>query len=207
MLSPEHNAPETFTDLLRRIFRNVLEKIAGFFNQLGIKPNTITVIGLLGNLAAGVLIALGQLLWGGLMAMVMGPLDALDGVMARLRNESGKYGAFLDSVSDRYSEIFLYGGLIIYFIRNQTPGNTVLVFFAAVGSIMVSYTRAKAEAAGLSAKIGLLTRAERYIVLIPGLLFGYPFIALWILAILTNFTAFQRIWFVLHQINLEKNQS
>ena len=206
MLSPEQKDPETFTDLLRRIFKNVLGQIASFLNQLGVKPNTITLVGLFGNLAAGVLIALGHLLWGGLLAMVMGPLDALDGVMARLRNESGKFGAFIDSVSDRYSEIFIYGGLIIYFISTKTPINSLLVFFAAVGSVMVSYTRARAEAVGLTAKIGLMTRAERYIVLIPGLLFGYPLIALWILAILTNLTAFQRIWFVFNQIKLEKNK-
>jgi CDP-diacylglycerol--glycerol-3-phosphate 3-phosphatidyltransferase len=131
--------------------------------------------------------------------MLVGPLDALDGTMARMRNESGRYGAFVDSVTDRYSEIALYGGLLVYFNKTGTWQDALLVFFAAVGSIMVSYTRARAEALNYSAKIGLLTRAERYIVLIPGIIFGFPHISLWILALLTHVTALQRFWYVRKQ--------
>lgn len=191
--------PTTFTDHLRRVFKVILEGIAKFLNRLGIKPNVITIAGFFGNFIAGVLIALGYLLWGGLLALIVGPFDALDGVMARLRNESGKYGAFIDSVTDRWSEIALFGGLLVYFSENGTWQDALLVFFATVGSIMVSYIRAKAEALGYSAKIGLLTRAERYIVLIPGIILGYPRISLWILALLTNFTALQRFLFVRKQ--------
>ncbi len=199
MCAIKKSDPSTFTDFLRRFFRGTLEKVAGFFSRIGIRPNAITAVGLLGNLLAGILIAIGELLWGGLLAMLVGPLDALDGVMARLRNESSSYGAFIDSISDRYSEIFLFGGLAVYFVRMNNPGSTLLVFFAAVGSIMVSYARARAEAVGFSAKIGLLSRAERYIILIPGIIFNYLNISLWILAILTHFTAIQRIWFVWRQ--------
>ena len=191
--------PTTFTDHLRRVFKVILEGIAKFLNRLGIKPNVITIAGFFGNFIAGVLIALGYLFWGGLLALIVGPFDALDGVMARLRNESGKYGAFIDSVTDRWSEIALFGGLLVYFSENGTWQDALLVFFATVGSIMVSYIRAKAEALGYSAKIGLLTRAERYIVLIPGIILGYPRISLWILALLTNFTALQRFLFVRKQ--------
>lgn len=191
--------PTTFTDHLRRVFKVILEGIAKFLNRLGIKPNVITIAGFFGNFIAGILIALGYLLWGGLLALIVGPFDALDGVMARLRNESGKYGAFIDSVTDRWSEIALFGGLLVYFSENGTWQDALLVFFATVGSIMVSYIRAKAEALGYSAKIGLLTRAERYIVLIPGIILGYPRISLWILALLTNFTALQRFLFVRKQ--------
>ena len=195
----EQPEPLTFTDHLRRIFRTVLEGIASFLNHLGIRPNIITIAGFFGNLAAGIIIGSGYLFWGGLMALIVGPFDALDGVMARLRNESGKYGAFIDSVTDRFSEIALYCGLFVFLIRTGTWQDALLVFFATVGSIMVSYIRAKAEALGFSAKIGLLTRAERYIVLIPGILLGYPRISLWILAILTNFTAIQRFLYVRKQ--------
>ncbi len=190
---------ETFTDILRRVFKNILESFGGFLNKLGIKPNVITITGLVGNLAAGVLIAAGYLFWGGIIAMIVGPLDALDGTMARLRGESGKYGAFVDSVTDRYSEIALYGGLLVYFAYTGTWRAALLVFFATVGSILVSYVRARAEALGYSAKIGLLTRVERYLVLIPGLIFNYPIISLWILAVFTNFTAVQRFLFVRRQ--------
>jgi CDP-diacylglycerol--glycerol-3-phosphate 3-phosphatidyltransferase len=191
--------PKTFTDLLRRIFKNLLNGIAGFFNKIGVKPNFITIAGLIGNLIAGVFIARGMLFSGGLIALIAGPFDALDGAIARLRGEDGAYGAFIDSVTDRLSEISLYGGLLVYFNQTGNWGDALLVFFSAVGSIMVSYTRARAEALGYSAKIGLLTRVERYLILIPGIIIGYPRIALWILAILTNFTAFQRIFYVRKQ--------
>lgn len=190
---------KTFTDFLRHIFRGVLMILASFLNRLGIKPNIITSSGLVGNLIAGILIATGHLFLGGLVAMLVGPLDALDGTMARLRNESGNYGAFVDSISDRYSEIALYAGLLIYFIGTGTWQDALLVFMAAIGSIMVSYVRARAEALAYSVKIGLFTRAERYLVLIPGIIIGYPRVSLWILAIFTNFTAIQRFVYVRKQ--------
>lgn len=199
MSQSKDQKPQTFTDFLRKLFKNVLDTIGGFLNRLGIRPNIVTAMGLIGNLVASVLIAMGWLFWGGLVAMIVGPLDALDGTMARLRKESGKYGAFVDSVTDRYSEIVLYGGLLVYFIENGTWQDALLVFFAAVGSIMVSYVRARAESLDYSSKIGLLTRAERYIVLIPGIILGYPRISLWILAVLANFTAIQRFLHVRSQ--------
>ncbi|KUK96068.1 MAG: Putative phosphatidylinositol synthase [Anaerolineaceae bacterium 46_22] len=199
MNQPDHQDPKTFTDFLRRLFKDVLDSIAAFLNKLGVKPNMVTAAGLIGNLIAAFFIAYGKLTWGGLIAMLVGPLDALDGTMARMRNESGRYGAFVDSVTDRYSEIALYGGLLVYFNKTGTWQDALLVFFAAVGSIMVSYTRARAEALNYSAKIGLLTRAERYIVLIPGIIFGFPRISLWILAILTHVTAIQRFLYVRKQ--------
>jgi CDP-diacylglycerol--glycerol-3-phosphate 3-phosphatidyltransferase len=190
---------QTFTDFLRQVFKGILDKIGAFLNGLGIRPNVITTAGLLGNVAAGVLIASGQVLWGGLVAMILAPLDALDGTMARLRNESSRYGAFVDSVTDRYSEFALYAGLLVYFINTGTWQDALLVFFAAIGSILVSYIRAKAEALDYSAKIGLFTRVERYLVLIPGVILGIPRISLWILAIFANFTALQRFWYVRKQ--------
>ena len=150
---------------------------------------------------------MGYLLWGGVIAMVIWPLDAVDGTMARLRGESGRYGAFVDSVTDRYSEIAVYGGLLVHFIRVGSWQDGLLVFFAMAGSMMVSYVRARAEALGYSAKIGLLSRVERYIVLIPGLIFGYPRISLWILAVLGNITAVQRFWYVRKQAKRNSSES
>ena len=199
MTSSNEQDPQTFTDFLRRVFKGVLDAIAGFLNRLGIKPNVVTAAGLLGSLVASVMVAFGKLTWGGIVAMLVGPLDALDGTMARLRNESGRYGAFVDSVTDRYSEIALYAGLLVFFNNTGTWQDALLVFFAAVGSIMVSYVRARAEALDFSAKIGLLTRAERYMVLIPGIIFGYPRVSLWILAVFTNLTALQRFIYVRKQ--------
>ena len=190
---------QTFTDFLRQLFKDVLDKSGAFLNGLGIRPNVVTMTGVLGNIAAGILIANGELLWGGIIALLAAPMDALDGTMARLRNESSRYGAFVDSVSDRYSEFALYAGLLVHFNNTGTWQDALLVFFAAMGSILVSYVRAKAEAMNYSAKIGLFTRVERYLVLLPGIIFNVPRISLWILAIFSNFTALQRFWHVRKQ--------
>ncbi len=203
MNQSQNEESQTFTDFLRRIFKGVLDSIGFFLNRLGIKPNVITFIGLIGNIAAGVLMGMGHLFWGGLLMMVVVPLDALDGTMARLRGESSEYGSFVDSVTDRYSEVVIFSGLLIYFMQFGKWQDSLLVFFATIGSILVSYTRAKAEANGYSAKIGLLSRAERYIILVLGIILGYPRISLWILAVLANFTALQRIWYVRKQAKSE----
>ncbi len=189
----------TFTDLLRVWFKWILEPIAGFLNRLGLMPNTMTLLGLAGNVFGAVLIARGTMFWGGLVVLLVGPIDALDGTMARLRGEPSDFGGFVDSVTDRYSELVIYGGLLYYFLSLGKTTAAFLVFVAAAGSVLVSYVRARAEALGFEAKIGALTRVERYLVLAPALVFDYPVVAMWIIAILANFTALQRIWHVRKQ--------
>jgi CDP-diacylglycerol--glycerol-3-phosphate 3-phosphatidyltransferase len=191
----------SFELYLRRLFKGVLDTIANVLNRIGIKPNMVTAAGLLGNIAAGVLLAFGELTWGGVVALIVGPLDAVDGALARLRNESKPYGSFVDSVTDRYDELLLLGGLIIHFSLTQDWKGGILVYFAAMGSILVSYIRAKADAMGYDAKVGIMTRVERYIVLIPGLILGKPYIhiALGIIAVLGNITAIQRFLHVRKQ--------
>jgi len=184
---------------LRKIFKNTLETIGSWLNGIGITPNFITITGVIGNMVAAVLIAVGHLTWGGIIAMLMGPMDAIDGTMARLRNEPSKYGAFIDSVSDRYSELILLAGLLVYFVRGNFWIGILLVYFAAMGSVLVSYVRARAESLGYNAKVGILTRVERYLVIIPGIIAGKPEISLGIVAILANFTALQRFFFVRKQ--------
>ncbi len=184
---------------LRKTFKSILDKIAGFLINLGLKPNIITISGLIGNIVAAILIGWGKLFWGGLLAMLVGPFDALDGAMARLKNEPSKYGSFIDSVTDRYDELVLLAGLLVHFIMVDEWIGCVLVYFAAVGSVMVSYVRAKAEALGYSAKVGILTRVERYLILIPGIILGKPMISLAIIALLGNITAIQRFYFVRKQ--------
>lgn len=184
---------------LRKTFKSILDKIAAFLIRLGLKPNIITISGLIGNIIAAILIGSGQLFWGGVLAMLVGPFDALDGAMARLKNEPSKYGSFIDSVTDRYDELVLLSGLLIHFIMVDEWIGCVLVYFAAAGSVMVSYVRAKAEALGYSAKVGILTRVERYLILIPGIILGKPMISLAIIALLGNITAIQRFYFVRKQ--------
>jgi CDP-diacylglycerol--glycerol-3-phosphate 3-phosphatidyltransferase len=186
----------TFTDYLRLWFKWVLDPLGGFFNRLGLTPNMMTMLGLLGNTAGAVFLARGELLTGGILVLVMTPIDALDGTMARLRGESSDFGAFVDSVSDRYSELIIYGGLLYHFLTLGDPIGGMLVFGAAAGSVLVSYVKARAEGLGYEAKVGLLTRAERYLVLAPSLLFNQLYIGLGIIAVFANITALQRIWHV-----------
>lgn len=187
---------KTFTDFLRVTFKWFLDPIGGFLNQIGLTPNTVTLLGVLGNIIAAYFIARGQISIGGIVILVAWPIDALDGTMARLRGEASDWGAFVDSVSDRYSELIVLGALLYHFAMSNQHIAEVVTFAAAAGSILVSYVKARAEAQSFSAKEGLLTRAERYFVLGPSLAFNLPVIGVWIIAILANFTALQRIWIV-----------
>jgi len=183
----------SFTDLMRKLFKGVLDPIGNFLNNLGLKPNSMTIFGLLGHIISAILISFGQIAWGGILLLIFAPIDALDGTMARLRNEPTRFGGFVDSVTDRVSELLVFAALLYYYTLHQNTLAIMLVFFSAAGSIMVSYTRARAEALSYDAKVGLLGRLERMIILIPCLIFNIPLVALWILAILTIFTTFQRV--------------
>ena len=190
---------KTLTDYLRLWFKWFLDPLAGFFNRLGLTPNTMTMLGLLGNTVGAYYLARGEMLTGGLLVLLMTPIDALDGTMARLRGESSDFGAFVDSVTDRYSELIIYGGLLYYFLSLGDPVGGLLVFGAAAGSVLVSYVKARAEGLGYEAKVGLLTRVERYLVLAPALVLNQLFIGLGIIAVFANITALQRIWYVRSQ--------
>ena len=187
---------KTFTDFLRVTFKWFLDPIAGFLNRLGLTPIAVTLIGVLGSSLAAYFVARGQVSLGGLIMLIAWPIDALDGTMARLRGEAGDWGAFVDSVSDRYSELIILGALLYYFAMHDQHISEVVTYAAAAGSVLVSYVKARAEAQSFSAKEGLLTRAERYLVLGPCLLFNIPAIGVWIIAVLANFTALQRIYYV-----------
>ncbi len=190
------SSKRTFTDYLRLWFKWVLDPLGGFFNRLGLSANMMTMLGLLGNTVGAIFLARGEMLTGGIFVLLMTPIDALDGTMARLRGEASDFGAFVDSVSDRYSELIIYGGLLYHFLMLGDPLGGMLVFGAAAGSVLVSYVKARAEGLGYQAKVGLLTRAERYIVLAPSLVFNQLYIGLGIIAIFANITALQRIWYV-----------
>ena len=189
----------SLTDRLRVLFKWLLDPIGAFLNSLGLTPNMMTMLGLLGSVVAAFFLASGNMRLGGIIVLVMWPIDALDGTMARLRGEPTDFGGFVDSVTDRYSELVIFAGLLYYFLGENNTLAAMLVFAAASGSILVSYTRARAEALDFDAKIGALTRVERYLVLAPGLALNYPLAAMWIIAVLANFTALQRIWYVRQQ--------
>lgn len=184
----------TFTDNMRLWFKGIVEPIAHFLNRLGITPNTMTMLGLIGNSIGAYFLAIGDMRLGSIFILICTPFDAFDGTMARLRGEVSEFGAFVDSVTDRYSELIVLGGLLVYFSTLQDQSLVILTYIAAVGSVMVSYVKARAESLKLNANTGILTRMERYLVLAPLLFFNQPEIAIWILAILANITALQRIY-------------
>ncbi|HBY09334.1 MAG TPA: CDP-alcohol phosphatidyltransferase family protein [Chloroflexi bacterium] len=200
--------PITLTDLLRGRFKHILDPIGGFLNRLGLTPNLMTLLGLIGNTIGAFFLMQGNMLVGGLIILAMGPIDALDGTMARLRGESTKFGAFVDSVTDRYSELVIYLGLLLYFNQQGAWINTLGVYLAAAGSVLVSYIRARAQSLGYEAKVGIMSRFERYAVLAPTLIFNIPWVGVWIIAVLANITAFQRILFVrsLAHAEMKENQ-
>jgi CDP-diacylglycerol--glycerol-3-phosphate 3-phosphatidyltransferase len=194
--NPPAARPATFTDWMRGHFKGVLDAVGGALNRTGISPNTITLLGLLGSTAGAVLLALGAIPLGGLVVLLSGATDAIDGTMARLQGKATRFGAFLDSTVDRFSELFVFGALAVYFALALNVLGVAAAFAAAIGSVMVSYEKARAEALGFECKVGLLTRMERYMVLCPLLILGLPLVAVAAVAILGNFTALQRIWHV-----------
>lgn len=187
---------KTFTDYLRLWFKWVLDPLGRLFLRLGLTPNMVTMLGLTGNSVGAYFLARGDLLTGGILVAVMTPIDALDGTMARLRGEASDWGAYVDSVSDRYAELIIYGGLLYHFLSSGDVTGGMLTFGAAAGSVLVSYVKARAEGLGYEAKVGLLTRAERYLVLAPALVFNFVYVGLGVLALFANLTALQRIWHV-----------
>ena len=200
----EKETTPTLTDRLRVMFKGTLDPIAAFFNRLGLMPNTMTMLGLAGNTIGAAFLAAGHMTIGGLFVLAMGPVDALDGSMARLRGMSTDFGAFVDSVTDRYSELIIFGGLLFYYTQHADWLMVLATYLAASGSVLVSYVRARAASLGMDTKVGVLSRFERFIVLAPALVLNLPWVGIWIIALLANLTALQRIWDVYRQAHARK---
>lgn len=196
----------TPTDWARRNFKGILDPLAGVFIRWGVHPNTMTLIGLAGNLVGAAFLARGFMTLGGLFILMSGPFDALDGTMARLLGQPTKFGAFVDSVTDRWSEMLIFMGLLFFYLQQGNTLFCLLIFLATMGSVMVSYTKARAEALGFDCNVGVLTRMERYLVMAPALLLNLPWLALWVIAVLANVTALQRAGYVRRQARLLASQ-
>lgn len=186
----------TLTDLLRKRFGGLLEPVASLIGRTGVSPNVVTLTGVVLNLGVAWILAQGYMRIGGLLLPLVSLFDALDGTLARLTGKRSRFGAFLDSTMDRFSEAIVYLGLLVFYTRSGAGREILLIYVTIVGSLMVSYARARAEGLGLDCKVGLLTRLERVIVLTVALILDQVPTALWVLAILTNFTAFQRMYHV-----------
>ena len=187
----------------RAIFRNV---ISAYFESpatrllafLRITPNALTAIGLITAIGSGYVISQGYLAIGGVGIVIAGAFDRLDGSLARSTNKTTQFGAFLDSTADRFSEIIILLGILMYFQNNSYPTGVILVYLTLSSSIMVSYVRARAESIGILEKTGLMTRPERVIILALRLILSHWWengilVALVTIFVLGSFTVIQRV--------------
>jgi len=189
--------------LLSKVFKpyvgKLLEAPVRLLARSGLSPNVLTAAGLLLNVAVGVVLATGWVLLGGLLVLLAGIFDMLDGAMARVAGRSTRFGALLDSVVDRFSEAAILAGLLWLYVSQQRAVEVLLLFAVLLGSLMVSYVRARAEGLGLDCEVGLVARPERVLLLALGLITSLMVPVLAILAILTHLTVVQRVWYVWQQ--------
>lgn len=178
-----------------------IRKVAKWVIRRPINPNLLTFGGLILNVIAGVLLALGQWFAGGWVILAGGLFDLLDGAMARNQDDVTPFGGFLDSVIDRYSDIFLFLGIMVYYLRTQATGTMVLAIAALAGAMMVPYTRAKAERFISKCNVGVMERAERILILAAGALSNWMIPALWIIAVLSHVTVAHRIYYTWRELS------
>ena len=188
----------TFTEKCRKWFKGFGDTAAAFLLKIGLTANAVTVIGCLAHIGAMWLAYNGKFTWAGVLLVVFAAFDFFDGTMARMATGGNgtKFGAVLDSTTDRYAEFMIFGGILLY---NAAHGELIWVAVcvaAMMGSFLVPYTRAKGELFGLDMRLGIMSRLERYIVLVAGLLIGLPIsvnIAMAVIAVFANITAIQRL--------------
>jgi CDP-diacylglycerol--glycerol-3-phosphate 3-phosphatidyltransferase len=188
--------------LFREFFKTLALRILGPVTRPLVRrrvhPNVLTTLGFLVTLCAGVAFFLEQVRLGGIVVILAGVFDVLDGQVARESGLASKFGSFYDSTLDRISELVIYAGLISLFLESRYPWMVYVAFAAAGGALMVSYTRARAEALGIPCRVGLMQRAERVVGLGLGAILGLVplMVVLSILAVLSTFTAVERIFAV-----------
>lgn len=190
----------SISDILRKKARPVLMPVVHWFDMMGMQPNDVTLLGLLCYALCGIAIASGHLLTAASIIIVFGPLDVVDGMLARETGRVTAFGAFLDSVTDRYAEFFIFLGLLCYTILHLDAGlaGSIMVIAAWTGSFMVSYVKARAISVGYRCDMGLFTRFERLALITGILVTGWIYEGMLVLAICTHFTTLQRIMHVLH---------
>lgn len=200
-----------YRDYLQKLIYTLINPIIKGMIKMGITPNMVTTIGFVGNVVAAflfihasqlTLISMGfsWLGWGGAILLFSGLFDMMDGRLARLGNMSTTFGAFWDSTLDRYSELFSLFGITLYLMTASGIWAGVITFLALVGSIMVSYVRARAEGLGIECKVGLMQRPERVVVTaLAAIITGMTSNLWWLIggmaliAVLANITAFWRV--------------
>lgn len=188
--------PANISDRLHHLAEPVAQVIA----KTRVPPNAVTLFGFVLNIGIAYLLATGHLFLGGFLVVIAGASDLLDGALARVTGRVTRFGALLDSTIDRYSEAVLLFGLLVYFAGQEATTEMILIFATIVGSMLISYIRARAEGLGLDAEVGIMRRTVRILTLALGLMLSpiQPalLVTLWVLAILTNLTAAHRLIYV-----------
>ena len=189
--------PENF----QRYFIQFLSPIVNLSTKWGLSPNSFTIAGVLITSVAAAAFLLGFIRLGGILILIGGLCDTIDGQLARHSGRACRFGALLDSTVDRYSEFIMFFGIVAYFAYIGFYGTAAATFLAMWGSFMVSYTRARAESLGFDAKVGVLQRPERIVLIGLGAAIHIVAfeLAVWLVAILANFTALQRIRYAYKQ--------
>jgi len=187
----------------------ITKPIVRNLSKSGVKPNTLTFTGLVIDIGAAYAIVVNHLSLGGVLILVAGLFDLLDGALARFTGQATKLGAILDSTVDRVSEAAILCSILAWYLLEgigATLGvvaiEVVVILAALVGSFLVSYIRARAEGLDLECRVGLFTRAERVIVLAAGLLINQVSIALWILVVFVYITVIQRLFYLRKQMKV-----
>jgi CDP-diacylglycerol--glycerol-3-phosphate 3-phosphatidyltransferase len=185
----------TYTRIIGTVCNRIIRLIVHGLALSKIHPNVLTFLGLLINVAAAVLLAAGRFRAAGFVIISAGLFDMVDGRVARATNQVTRFGGFFDSVLDRYSDLALLMGLLVYYGNINRPFYVVLTAIVMTGSVMVSYTRSRAENAIPTCKVGFMERPERVVLLIIGALFDRMAPVLWVIGVLSNITVAHRMIF------------
>jgi len=183
----------TVTEMIGKGCGAVIDRIVRWLALSRIHPNALTFFGLVINAGAAVLFAAGKFRWGAAVVIGAGLFDMVDGRVARATDRVTRFGGFFDSVLDRYSDLALYVGLLVYYASINRFFYIVLTAIVMTGSVMVSYVRARAENSIPRCKVGFLERPERIVLIIIGALFDRMAAVLWVIAVLSNLTVIHRM--------------
>lgn len=184
----------------RALPRQITYPVVAVLAKLGVTPNMLTVAQLAGGIIAAYIIATGELFFGGIAVILASSIDAFDGTLARTTGKVTKFGGVFDSTIDRMFEGVVLGGVLWYYLEAGAKEESMLVFATGIGSLCVSYVRARAEATGIEIYDGIFTRVVRIIILVAGLMTGELKIVLWVLAVMTIATTFHRLYAVYQKL-------
>src|ERR1039458_8327020 len=192
----------TFTRGIGVVFGAIIDRIVRWLALSKIHPNVLTFLGLVINIWAAWLFSRGSFKWAGAVVIGAGLFDMVDGRVARATQQVTRFGGFFDSVMDRYSDLALYVGLLVYYASINRFFYIVLTAIVMTGSVMISYTRSRAENVIPKCKVGFLERPERIVLIIIGALFDRMAAVLWVIAVLSNVTVVPRMLYTSGQANL-----